>query len=481
MRSGAGSTSVVRVAVMLCVAALACSTGPSPDDEAPTDVPAPGPTATAAPGQVAEEPTPTPTAAPTPSPSPSPLPRALELVGSIDFKGGGFNGDVWGHKGFAYVGAWGAIADDTACPATGVKVVDVRDPSRPRRVGTLQNPDGTSSDDVAVISAQTDAFQGDLAVVGIQACYYDRDPFRGLQLFDVTNPHRPRELGRWESPDGTTGCHEVDLVQHPQGRILASCANVAAVRYGADEAVIVDATDPAAPTTLAGWTDPDVEVSDGVGCLDFSVVHNVRFTEGGREAWVSYWDAGTTRLDLRNPARPEPIETLERDARDEDKDNHSIAYSDGILVINHEDFSPATPEANFEGCGSELEGWGGITVFDVSTPGAAQRLSSFATDGARRSRMKVPRVNTVHNAEFVGTDDVFVSWYSEGVRWLDLSNPRRPREVARFIPPARKDPHGFFPTVPLVWGVSPMPGTDLILASDINGGLYVLRAVGLTP
>ena len=56
-----------------------------------------------------------------------------------------------------------------------MKVVDLKNPSRPRRVATLQNPEGTSSDDVAVIAARKP-----LAGVGLSG------QMHGLVALDAT-------------------------------------------------------------------------------------------------------------------------------------------------------------------------------------------------------------------------------------------------------------------------------------------------------
>jgi hypothetical protein len=80
----------------------------------------------------------------------------MAVVGQNDLGGRGFNGDVWVHDGVAYVGHWGfidwATGNDRFCPTepdSGVAVVDVHDPTNPIRIATLQNPGGTSAEDVA--------------------------------------------------------------------------------------------------------------------------------------------------------------------------------------------------------------------------------------------------------------------------------------------------------------------------------------------
>jgi hypothetical protein len=86
---------------------------------------------------------------------------------------------------------------------------------------------------------------------------------------------------------------------------------------------------------------------------------------------------------------------------------------------------------------------------------------------------------TIHNNFLVGTT-VYSSWYSDGVRVIDTSNPRAPKEVAFFVPPAGKNtvkPSQRFvlTNTTQVWGVVVDEATGLVYASDMNTGLWILR------
>jgi hypothetical protein len=120
--------------------------------------------------------------------------------------------------------------------------------------------------------------------------------------------------------------------------------------------------------------------------------------------------------------------------------------------------------------------WGGVRVWDIHDPAHPSLKALYRTDDAQRFPPPGPGYYTAHNPLSAGRY-ALISWYSDGVRLLDLADPGRPREVASFVPPALPDPQGFFPTAPLVWGVA--RAGDLVLASDINSGLYVLRATGI--
>jgi hypothetical protein len=73
-----------------------------------------------------------------------------------------------------------------------------------------------------------------------------------------------------------------------------------------------------------------------------------------------------------------------------------------------------------------------------------------------------------------------MSWYSDGIRVVDASNPRVLQEVAYFVPPSANNPvkpsqRGVLSNAPQVWGVAYDEATGLIYASDMNSGLWILR------
>lgn len=408
--------------------------------------------------------------------------KRLRVLGHEDLGGRGFNGDVWALGDYAYMGTYGGKTEDAACPQGGVKVIDISDPRDPRLVARLDTAPNTSAEDVVVRSVDGEGFTGDLAAVGIQACDIDESDqpgtFRGLQFFDVTDPLRPRPLSRWQLPDETPGCHEIDLIARRE-RVLAGCAAPFAKSAGLDEAYVVDVSDPDNPIEAFRWGLPEGP-GGGVGCLPAKVVHNVRFSRDALTLYVSYWDAGTPILDIRALKDPKLMGIVEPVPLDPDGDNHSVAeIPGGHLIVMHEDFSPALPEAQFGGCGARYGAWGPLRIYNIENPARPRLVSEYTTPNMKISNMKTPEIFTAHNAEVVGRDEAVVSWYSDGVRWLDLSNLAKPRAIDTWVPRAAPDPHGFLPTVPLVWGVYPLPERDLIVAGDINSGLWVLEAPGL--
>lgn len=120
---------------------------------------------------------------------------------------------------------------------------------------------------------------------------------------------------------------------------------------------------------------------------------------------------------------------------------------------------------------SSFDGWGGLRLFDISDPQRPRRLGGFRT--ANSDNPKHPESQTrfwsAHNPEFRDDGMLFASWYADGVRAIDISDPTAPREVGFW---AGEGAPTDAPPVD-IWGIA-LHG-DLVLASDRSFGLYILR------
>ncbi len=93
--------------------------------------------------------------------------------------------------------------------------------------------------------------------------------------------------------------------------------------------------------------------------------------------------------------------------------------------------------------------------------------------------MSTTALPIIHNSFLVG-DRVYSSWYSDGVRVIDVSDRYHPREIAYFVPPATTNPvkpsqRSVLTNTTQVWGVVVDEATGLVYASDMNSGLWILR------
>lgn len=423
--------------------------------------------------------------------------RNMVAVGQNDLGGRGFNADVFVHRGFAYVGRWGFQdrSHPQFCPSDGgIAVIDARDPAAPAMVSMLQNPALTSAEDVVVYRSRFGPLQGhDIAVSGIQACgsRYDTSILRGLMLWDVSDPAHPAEVGRLDIGCCTRGVHELEVGDRDDlGRtfVYGSVPNselpdpntpsgVRDLRRKGD-ARIFDVTDPSHPSEVSDWgarASLGLDPSAGQGCFARRFGHGMTPSADGRLLFVSYWDAGFIALDVSDPARP-VFRGRSVYAADEDGDAHSASYDAArkLLFTADEDFCKTGPGI--------VPGFGYLRVFDYSNLAAPRQIGAFRTANSTGTADPGAGDYVIHNPLLVGST-IVASWYTDGVRVIDVSNPTAPTEVAHFVPPAGQQPikparRDTLTNTTQIWGVAVDEATGLIFASDMNTGLWVLNRTG---
>ena len=103
-----------------------------------------------------------------------------------------------------------------------------------------------------------------------------------------------------------------------------------------------------------------------------------------------------------------------------------------------------------------VEGW------DLLNPMAPRKVAEY-----------ISAQNSIPHNVMVDGDRLLVAHYTEGVHLLDVRNPEQPAVIG-FYDTYTDPPCGSFPFCGN-WGAYIFPGSDLIVASDIQGGLFVIR------
>lgn len=397
------------------------------------------------------------------------------------------NADVWSLHDHAYVGTWGA--GPGLCPGTGVKVIDISDPTDPQLSTVIPSPPNSQANDVKVVPIHTPDFTGDLLAHSNEPCNVGGS--FGFELYDVSDPANPEHLAS-VGEDMAGPVHNLYLFQRgPRAFVLAATpfAEVFGV-FGPEpdsDLVIIEVTDPRNPVLVGEWTigrDAGLAfgspffagipgVPAGSDCTpppgtpelcrgdDFPgvVLHDVWANSNGKVAYLSYWDAGLILLDISDPAQPTMIgRGQEVPALGSDEGNlHAAVPARGgnLTLVTDEDFSPLF--GSFP--------WGFLRIFDTSDPANPVEIGQFATENALVSPSPASFTDfSAHNVEVRG-NQAYISWYGDGIRVVDFTRPTAPREIASF---ALEPPSDF-------WGVH-VEG-DLILGSDMINGLFILKHV----
>ena len=238
---------------------------------------------------------------------------------------------------------------------------------------------------------------------------------------------------------------------------------------------------PRRPRELANWDvrrDGPAESRGQLAARRDVFDHSAWPFDKGNKVYASFWAAGVQFLDITNPASPRLIGQTPYRPEDGYRGAHSGWFNeDETLFVQNDEAMQAV------GSGSRAS-WTFQRVFDTSSLESPKLLSTFATESAvpgKDGKVATDGIYSVHNAVIKG-DRSYASWYSDGVRVVDLSDPGHPQEVAWFVPPptsprqtaataqdGRRD-------MPLVWGV--FPWKSMVLASDMNSGLWVFRVTG---
>lgn len=400
----------------------------------------------------------------------------FRVLGNDDLGRRALSADVAVHRGFAYVGQWsygrffGGLPNG-CLESIGVAVVDVRVPTAPEFAGTLPAPPFTSAEDVEVLTPTYGPAAGrTIALAGIQACSADRA--NGLMLWDATNPRSPSEVAFVNT--GQHGVHELAVAErHDLKRSFA----FGTVPHGASsvhgDVRIYDVTDPTAPVEIASWgvlKDLQREpASFQRGCHRATYAHGVEPSDDGKLLFVSYWDAGVIILDISNPAAPRYLGRTEYGESDEGN-AHSADYdrARNLLFVQDEDLTFS--------CATTPRGFGYLRIYDVSDLASPRQIGSFRTHNSENSG---DANYAVHHAVLVG-NVLYTSWFADGIRAIDVSDPSSPREIGFFVPPPAPAPlepvpQGWPTPATRVWGVAVDRSTGIIYASDYHSGLWILQ------
>lgn len=447
---------------------------------------------------------PVPTEAPPPSTQTAsaapPVTHNTTLVGHLDPDGTGFNASLAVNGGFAYMGTWGRRG---RCPGTGIRVIDATDPSDPVAVtsfATENDYPGTAAEAIWVEDVATDAFTGTIGVVGLSVCdggWRTRAAveFVGLAIYDLSDPAEPVLLSQVHSGEDTQGIHYVTL-ERQGNRLLAAATVPHSLLHdaqGAGDVRIYDLTDPTEPVLASDWDlrrdGPDKlaeEVTAAVGVEALSG-HSVAWLDP-EHLVVAHSAAGLITLDVSDPTRPEyvvsasPYETDElaqqhQFNRGHGHNAHSGWLYDGWVLIQD--------DQNLDllvGDGEETAEWGQQTFYDFTDPDHPETLGTFATENSTAGddgEVGHDGFYSAHQSVPFGTSSELVTWFSDGVRVVDLSDPSQPEEVAYFVPPPSPDPQGWWVApdgtreFAMVWGAASEDG--LIFASDLNSGLWIFQ------
>jgi len=256
--------------------------------------------------------------------------------------------------------------------------------------------------------------------------------------------------------------------------------------YSGNIYVIVDIADPAKPVEAGRWWVPGQHTAGGEKPQRDVSVHRPPYVEGSL-VYISYGAAGLVILDISDVARPKLVgqlpftppflgfigvhSALPLPSRKIAVVNSEAIREDCKEPLNHASLvdiaDPAKPTL--------------LSVFPLPLPPAGSPYKNFCEKGGR---FGPHNLNQHYHNKFVERSDklVYLSYFNAGLRIVDISDARAPREVGYFIPPDPTKRYGTLPTKMVAQAEDVLvDARGYIYVTEKNQGLWILRYTGGTP
>lgn len=293
--------------------------------------------------------------------------------------------------------------------------------------------DPANPTEVARIPGQLNSIWRDYKTYGHYAYMAADQGAEGLTIFDLSQlPDTVTQV--YQSSEFFLQAHNL-FIDEAHGRLYAAGTN-----NPFNGVIVLDLSqDPASPTLLGAPVLP----AGGY-------IHDL-FVQG-HIAYCSHGGNGFSVYDLSEPTAPVTLGTLS--TYPEQGYNHSswLHPNGQHLVFADETFGTS------------------LKLVDVSDLQEMEVISLF------KSELLAPQAagSIAHNP-FIRGQYAVVSYYHDGVQVFDLSEPAQPIQMAYYDTyPQNTDYQGYEGC----WGVYPFLPSELILASDITNGLFVLQPQG---
>jgi len=380
------------------------------------------------------------------------LSRNLRRIGHLDIPGGGqivVDGD------HAYIGHMK--------PPHGTSILDVSDPAKPRLVASIDPPSPHShthkvrvvgdlmftnveqnnrhflhqasalpdiraklaaalghAASAAEVAAEAGVSEDDVATLdAARTRGYDEGGFR---IFDISDKANPKPITHHKTHG--FGVHRFD--------VDANYAYMSTEMDGyiGNILVIYDLADPARPQEVSRWWMPGQHLAGGEtpswrGYKN-RLHHAMRV---GDELWAAVWHAGFRVLDVSDITNPRCVASHDYHPPFPEPTHTVMPLPE---LIDGRRIAVAVDEEHEHRRGN-LHGF--MWVFDVTDFSDIKALSAFDVSEMDSPWSRAPgRFGAHQYREKMDGTLVYATWFSGGLRVVDLADPFKPNEVAHFIP-----------------------------------------------
>jgi hypothetical protein len=348
--------------------------------------------------------------------------------------------------------------------------VDVTDPREPKMVVQTELPGPKMRSNSLDVVGSTLAVAYQTSARGAKEA--------GFELFDVSVPEKPRSISFFScAGPASRGVHQLWFVD---GEFIhaSSGAPDFTPRNPADDQIYrsFDVRNPSRPVESGRWWLPGLEMGDPVpaparhapGFDSGFRTHNTNvYPERPDRCYIGYVDAGVVVLDISDRARPQMLCHW-------DPSPPFPGFTHTVLPIFARDLLVVSDESVKDNAAD----WPKLVwVLDYRAENNPVPISTFPMAprdafGKRGGRFGAHNLHENQPGSFRSDDIVIGTFFNGGVRAFDISDPYRPEEVAYYVPAAPK----LAPTGAIQLNDVYVDDRGIVFTMDRHvGGLYALE------
>lgn len=382
----------------------------------------------------------------------TPLARNVKRLAHLDLPGGG---QIIVENGYAYIGHMK--------PPFGTSIVDVSNPKKPKLVAEIKLDDEYShTHKVRVV--------GDMMITNVEQ--NNRHFLRQAEKISETVNRLEKSLGHLPSNGELArelkvgekdipilkdaldrGYHQggfklYDISDRAQPKLIhhEKTFGFGVHRFDADEnyayvstemqgyvgniLVIYDIKDPKRPTEVSRWWLPGQHLAGGEQPTWKGYKNRLHHAmRVGDELWASVWHAGFRVIDVSDIGRPTTVASYDYHPPFPEP-THTIMPLE--RTINGRRVAVAVDEEH-EHTAGRLHAF--LWLFDVTNYDNISTLSAFDVSELDSPWSRAPGRFGAHQfREKLDSSLVYVTWFSGGLRIVDVSDPLQPTEIGHYIP-----------------------------------------------
>ena len=347
--------------------------------------------------------------------------------------------------------------------------VDVSDPRSPKLVAQTELPGPKMRSNSLDVVGQT------LAVA--YQTYAKGDPHAGFELFDISRPESPRSIAFHSCAGGTSrGMHQLWFVDGEYVHASSGAPDFTP-RNPLDDQIyrIFDVRNPSKPHEAGRWWLPGLCEGDEAPAparhpkFDAGFrPHNTNvYPERPDRCYVGYIDAGVVVLDISDKSKPRMLCHW-------DPSPPFPGFTHTVLPLFDRDLLVVSDESVKD----NAEDWPKLVwVLDYRCEDNPVPISTFPMPprdvfGRRGGRFGAHNLHENQPGSFRSSSIVIGTFFNGGVRAFDISDPYRPEEIAYYVPESPR----LAPTGAIQLNDVYVDDRGVVFTMDRHiGGLYALE------